>query len=684
MPQYQTQDIRNVAVCGHGDTGKTSLVELLLFQTGSTTRLGKVDDGTSICDFEPDEKERQISINSSLVHVSHKGKEINLIDTPGYLDFFGEVVAATAAVEAVVLAVSSTAGIQVNTRRIWEKSKELGLATAIVITRMDTENANFDARLSELRETFDNRCIPVVLPDGSAANFSSVIDVLNPPEDIPAGMKEKLESTRDELIEAIVEVDDDLMEKYLEEGEVSQDELISAASKAITSRTLIPVLCCSAEKQVGGMELLDHIASYFPSPITGIQRKAKKLGTEEEVIPLPNPDEPFSARVFKTMTDPFVGKLSFFSVFSGTLNANTSVYVARTGRKEKIGDLIRFQGKEQTNADTAIPGDIIAVAKVEDIQISDTLCSENQPVVYPEIKFPTPMVSLAVAPKSRGDEQKISGSLTKLADEDTAFTVSRDAQTKEMVITGTSTLHLDIMIARLKRRFSVEVVTKEPKVPYKETITATAKSQYKHKKQSGGRGQYGEVYLRLEPLERGDGFEFVDEVVGGVVPNQFIPAVEKGIRDILAEGILAGFPIVDVRVALHDGSYHPVDSSEASFKMAGARCFEAAFNDAKPVLLEPIANIEIVIPSKFMGDVVGDLNGRRGRPTGMETSGDWQTIKAQVPLAEVMRYSSELRSMTGGEGSFTMELSHYDIVPHKLTQSIVAKAKAAKEEQKEK
>jgi len=684
MPQYQVDDIRNIAVCGHGDTGKTTLLDLLLYHTKATNRLGSVKDGSSILDFDPEEKEKQITISSSLVHTAHNGKELNFIDTPGYLDFFAEVVAAMSVVEGAVITVSATAGIQVNTRRTWELAEKLGLATAIVVTRTDNDHADFAGCVASIREMFGKHCIPVLLPIGVESDFSGVVDVLNPDGEVPPELQAQRDAAREQMIDAIVEADDQLMEKYLEEGEVSNDELLAAAGKAVASRSLIPVLCSSAEKQIGHEQLLDLIADFFPSPRAGRARTAKKTGSEEEVPLSPEPEAPLCAQVFKVMSDPFVGKLSFLRVFSGTVHPNTSLYCARTGKKERVGDLLRFQGKEQSPVDAAIPGDLIAVAKVEELRVGDTICAEAEPVICPDIEFPTPMVSLAVAPKSRGDEQKISGSLTRLAEEDPSFSVGRDSQTQEMVMTGMSNLHLDIMIARLKRRFDVEVVTREPKVPYKETITATAEAQYKHKKQTGGRGQYGEVYLRLTPQERGAGFEFADEVVGGVVPNQFIPAVEKGVREALQHGVLAGYPVVDVRVALFDGSHHSVDSSEASFKMAANRCFEDAFMAAKPVLLEPVANIVVMVPTKYMGDVVNDLSGRRGRPTGIDAVGDWQTIKAQVPLAEIMRYSTELRSMTGGEGSFTMELSHYDVVPHKLMDSVVAKAKAKAEEAKNK
>lgn len=684
MPQYQTGDLRNVALCGHSDTGKTTLIELLLYTTKATKRLGSVKDGSSVCDFDPDEKERQATINAAFVHTSHKGKELNLVDTPGYLDFTCEVVAALSAVEAVLIAVNATAGVQVNTRRVWSLAERYGLAVGFVITKLDMDNANFAASLKAIRDTFGARCIPLALPNASGSGFSSVVSVLNPPSNVPADLQEQLRVAREELVDAIVEADESLMEKYLEQGEVSQAELVGAASQAIAKRNLFPVLCVSSERQVGHDVLLDVLADFFPSPQAGPRRTAKKEGAEEEMPLEPRPDGPLAARVFKVMTDPFVGKISFFRVYSGTLRPNSQVFLPRTGRKEKVADLLRYQGREASSVDGAIPGDLLAVAKIEDIQVNDVLCEESQPLMMPPLTFPTPMVSLSVAPKSRGDEQKISGSLARLAEEDPGFVVTRDPQIKELVMTGMSQLHLDIIISRLKRRFGVEVVTKEPKVPYKETVTATANAQYKHKKQTGGRGQYGEVYLRVEPNARGAGFEFLDEVVGGVVPNQFIPAVEKGVREVLERGVLAGYPVVDVKVALHDGSYHPVDSSEASFKIAAARCFEEAFMQAKPVLLEPIANIEIMVPSKYMGDVMNDLSSRRGRPTGMNTEGDWQTINAQVPVAEIMRYSTELRSMTGGEGSFTMEFSHYDVVPHKLMEQVVAKAKARAEEDREK
>jgi len=584
------------------------------------------------------------------------------------------MISAFAAVESTLITVAATKGVELNTRKSWDYAAAHNLARAFVITKMDVENASFSKTLAELHELFGNQCVPFVLPIGEANSFSGIIDTLTLPADIPAEIADEAKSVHTTLIEAIIEADEELMLRYLDGEEISGEEILKTLAPAFKAGTVVPVFCTSVSKDIGVTELLNAIVSYFPSP-EEVERHATKVGGDEELT-VKAEDSEFSAIVFKSMTDPFVGKMNFFRVISGTISADTSVFNSRTHKKERLANLYRMQGKEQEPVQQAGPGDMICVAKLEDVTISDTLCADQRRVAFDTIVFPKPMVSLAVEPKSRGDEQKISGALSKLADEDPTFTVYRDTVTKELIITGTSALHLDVMLSRLKRRFDVEVTTKEPDIAYKETITAAATAQYRHKKQTGGRGQYGEVYLRLEPRERGEGFEFLDETVGGSVPNQFIPAVEKGSREMLEQGVIAGYPVVDVAVALYDGSFHPVDSSEQAFKTATRNAFTQAFNSAKPVLLEPIVNIEITVPSKYMGDITSDLNGRRGRVQDVETMGSLQVIRAQVPLGEIAKYSTELRSMTAGEGSYTIEFSHYDTVPARVQEQIVAKHKA--------
>ncbi|MFQ5861916.1 MAG: elongation factor G [Candidatus Brocadiales bacterium] len=681
MAPYQTKDIRNVALTGHGASGKTSLVEAMLFRSGVTPRMGSVDEGTSIADYEPEEKERKFTLSATLLPCKWHDRVINVIDTPGYPDFVSQTISALSAVETAALVISATGGVQVNTRKFWSLAVDRGLARIIVISKLDGENIEFARLLDSIKESFGQDCIPLNLPIGCGQDFKGLVNVLELPEDIPEGVMGDPQATHEFLVEKVVEVDDEIMQKYLEGKDVSTEELKSCLAKAIAGKHLVPVLCTSARKVIGVDELLNTLTDFVPNPQCGVVRRALDIEKNEEVTIEVNEKAPFSAQVFKCITDPFVGKLTFFRVFSGALDGDLSFYNPKAKKSEKAGQIFKVLGKEQQAVEKAIAGDIVAMSKVEEIGISDTLCSPKRPFSFAPIAFPTPMVSLAVEPKSKGAEQRLSGALTKLTEEDPTFRVTRDKQTNEMVITGTSALHLSIMLNRLKRRFDVEVSTREPKIPYKETITAKADAQYKHKKQTGGRGQYGEVFINVEPRSRGEGFEFVNKIVGGRIPGQYIPAVEKGLKETLAKGILAGYPIVDVRVTLCDGSFHTVDSSEAAFKIAASKAFRKGFNEARPVLLEPIVNIEVTIPAEFMGEISGSLTSRRGRIVGMDTLGRMQVIKATIPMAEVTRYETELKSMTGGQGSYTMEFSHYDVVPNHIAQLIIAQGKKEEEEE---
>lgn len=678
MGQYETKDIRNVAFVGHGASGKTSLVEGILFKAGATKRLGSVDDGTSISDFDAEEKERKTTIDSSILHCNWLGREINIIDTPGYPDFIGNAIGALSAVETVTVAIAATSGIQVNTQKMWNIARDAGLARMIVITKMDGENIDFPALLDSIRNAFGPECLPLMLPVGYGAGFKGVVNILDLPDEVPDDVIGDVNGSREKLIEAIVSVCDEQLEKYLEGQEIGIEKLKGCFSTAIASGSIVPILCCENKESMGVEEIVDVIAKFTPSPEEGLARMCVSIEGEEKEVEV-SKSAPFSAQVFKSITDPFVGKLSFFRVFSGMLEGHPEIYNVRAKKNEKIGHMFKTFGKEQQEIKGAIPGDIVTISKVEDISVSDTLCDPHAIVKFKDIKFPNPMVSLAIEPKSRGAEQKISETLNRLVAEDSTFRVSRDVQTHELVITGISNLHLDVILSRLKSRFDIDVETSQPKIPYKETITLTASSQYKHKKQTGGRGQYGEVYLRIEPLERGGGFEFVSEIVGGSIPSQYVPAVEKGLREIMAKGVLSNNPIVDIKVALYDGSFHNVDSSEAAFKIAASKAFNLAFKDAKPVLLEPVVNIEVTIPSEFMGEITGNLSSRRGRVQGADSYGDLQVVQASIPMVEVKNYETELKSMTSGRGSYTMELSHYDIVPSHLTQSIIAQAKKGAE-----
>ena len=676
MIPYETKDIRAIVLLGHGASGKTSLVESMIFKAGATTRLGSVANGTSVADYDPDAKEKKHSIDSSILHCNWKGHEINIIDTPGYADFIRDTITSLVAAETALIIISATDGIQVNTRKFWDMACQRGIGKIIVVTKVDSENVDYQALLESIKNTLGNMCVPLALPIGTGHDFQGVVNLFELSNPLPNGVIGDVNAAHDALIEAVVSADDALMEKYLDGKEIDKAVLQSCFVKAVVGGNVVPILCCSNKKVLGIEDILNAIANFSPSPLEGLKRTAIDMQRNQEITLEASKDAPFNAYVFKSVIDPFVGKLSYFRVVSGKLDGEISFYNVTSKKIDKVGHIYRIFGKEQQPVSKAIPGDIIAVSKLEDMHISDTISDPKHPVKFPEITFPTPMSSLAVIPTSKGAEKKISECLHKLTEEDKTFRVSHDALTNELVITGMSNLHLQVMISRLKRRFGIEVETHTPKIPYKETITAKAQAQYKHKKQSGGHGQYGEVHIKIEPLPRGSEFEFVDEIVGGVIPRQYIPAVEKGIREVLDKGILIGHPIVDVRVRLFHGSYHDVDSSEAAFKIAASHAFQDAFNHAKPVLLEPIVNIEVTIPTKFMGEITGNLSSHRGHIKGMDSFGDLQVVRASIPMSSIASYETELKSMTGGQGSFTTEFSHYDIVPSHLMQSIITQAHA--------
>jgi elongation factor G len=717
MPSYKTEDIRTVALAGHEVAGKTSLADALLFKAKATDRRGSVEDGSSVADFDDEEKRQKYSIDSSLMHLDYQGKRIYLIDTPGKPEFVGQALCALNAVETAVIVVSATAGVQVNTRRMFNEAGKRGLTRMLVINRLDGDNIHFPELVKTIRDTFGKSCVLFNAPAGVGPQFSGVVSVLNPPASAPAGCPVDLAAERLQLIDSIVESDEALMEKYLTEGTVSADELAAALPKALASGTVVPILCSSTkkDKDLGVQEILDAIAKYAASPKQAPPKKALR-GTGEkaqEVVLEPTDTGEFVAQVFKTLSDKFVGTLSYFRVYSGRITGDQQIINARTGRGGRSSGLQLIQGKTQKPVPDAIAGDIVAVAKVEDLKIGDTVGTTAHPPKLPLPTFPTPMFGLAVEPKARGDEQKISGSLAKIADEDPTFKVTRDTQTKELVITGMSQLHLDIVQKRLKTRFDLEVITHEPKIPYRETITVEGAADHRHKKQSGGRGQFGEVHLRVYPLkdlpmatqeecaekfankskfeklrnfhfDPDYNFTFIDHIVGGSIPNQFIPAVEKGCRELLDHGALAGYRMQDVGVEVHFGKDHPVDSSEQAFKTAGRMAFKKAFLNARPVLLEPIVNLEVTVPSKYTGAILGDLNTKRARIENQDSlPGDLAVIQGKVPLAEMTRYAAQLGSITQGQGSYTMEFSHYDVVPGNVQQQIVAKAKVSPEEEEE-
>lgn len=713
MASYRVDDIRNIALVGHEVAGKTSLADTLLWKAKAVDRRGSVDDGTSFSDYDEEEKKQKYSIDTSILHLEHQGKVMNLLDAPGKPDFVGAALGALNAVETAAIVIAAPNGIQVNTRRMFSEAGKRGLARFLIINRLDGDNINFAALLKGIQESFGKGCVLFNAPVGVGPQFNAVVSVLNPPEASPAGCLVDVSEVRSQLIDAIVECDEGLMEKYLMEGAVTGEELVGALPKALAAGTVIPIFCTSAKKDVGIAELLEALAKFALSPVQGKKRTAVKGSGDKatEVTLEASESGEFVGQVFKTLSDKFVGNLSFIRIYAGKVTGDQGLVNLRTGKSSRTGGLLQMQGKTQKTVAEAIAGDIIAVAKVEDLGIGDTVSSNAQAPKLPAPAYPTPMFGLAVEPKARGDEQKISLSLHKISDEDPTFKVTRDTQTKEMVINGMSQLHLDIVQHRLKRRFDLEVVTKEPKIPYRETITMDAEASHRHKKQTGGRGQFGEVHLRVYPLKDLDisteeqlvekfankskfeklrmahydqdhNFAFLDSIVGGTIPNQFVPAVEKGCKELLERGALAGYRIQDVAVEVFFGKDHPVDSSEAAFKTAGRVAFKNAFLQARPVLLEPIVNLEVTVPSKYTGAILGDLNTKRARIENQDSlPGDLAVISGKVPLAEVTRYAAQLGSITQGQGSYTMEFSHYDMVPGNVQQQIVSKAKVAAEEE---
>jgi elongation factor G len=717
MANYRAEDIRTLALVGHEQAGKTSLADAILYKAKANDRRGNVEDGTSVSDFDEEEKKHRYSIDSSVMHLDYQGKRIYLIDTPGKPDFIGGALGALGAVDCAAIVVSATAGVQVNTRRMFAEAGRRDIARMLVINRFDGDNIHFDALLGVIRDTLGKNCVLFNAPDKVGPGFSAVVSVFNPPAALPAGMPVDVATERSRLIDAIVESDEKLMEKYLGEGDVSNDELAAALPRALADGTIVPIFCSAAKsgKDVGVQELLDALARFAPAPTIAHRHKAVKGSGDHvaEVVEEPDEKAELVAQVFKTISDKFVGNLSYLRIFAGTLAADQQVFNQRTGKGHRSGGLLLVQGKATKPLQEAIPGDIVAVAKVEDLHIGDTVSNHAGAPRLPLLAFPTPMYGLAIEPKNRGDETKISGSLQKIADEDPTFKVTRDSQTKEMVITGMSQLHLDAVQKRLKARYELEVLTHEPKIAYRETITGTADAEHQHKKQSGGRGQYAKVHMRIYPIqdlgitskdeffekfankarfekiridsshyEPDHDFGFIDHIVGGSIPIQFIPAIEKGCKELLDTGALAGFRIQGVAVEIHFGKYHDVDSSEAAFKTAGRHAMKKAFLAAHPVLLEPIVNLEVTVPSKYTGAILSDLNTKRARIENQDSlPGDLAVIMARAPLAEVTRYAAQLGSITQGTGSYTMEFSHYDTVPGNVQQQIVSKAKIAHDEE---
>ncbi|GFN23647.1 elongation factor G [Thermanaeromonas sp. C210] len=681
MKVYPTESIRNVAIVAHGGAGKTSLTEALLYNAGATKRLGRVEEGNTVTDFHPEEVKRKVTINTSLAFCEWKDNKINLLDTPGYADFFGDVLAALRVADGLVVVLSAVAGVEVQTEIVWEHADAHGLPRLAYINKMDRENANFHKALESMKERLSGNIVPVQLPIGAAETFTGIVDILNLKAysyqngkaqeiPIPPEYEDEVNTIRESLIEAAAEGDDELLMKYLEGEELTEEEIRRGLKEAVAGGKVIPVLCGSAVKNIAVEPLLDFIVDYLPSP-------AARAGKSSEELE----KEPLAALIFKTLADPYVGKLSMFRVYGGTFRPDTTVYNANKETEEKIGSVFALQGKNQVAVTELKPGDIGAVTKLSVSATCDTLTTKAHPARLEGIEFPEPTLPVAIRPKSKGDEDKLSNGLARLLEEDPTLRIEKNNETRETILTGMGELHLDITVERLQSKFGVAVEMSTPKVPYRETIKGSVtRIEGKYKKQTGGRGQYGHVFLDMSPLPDQE-FEFTETIFGGVVPRQYIPAVEKGVREAMQEGILAGYPVTNIKINLADGSYHPVDSSEMAFKIAASMAFKKAMEQAKPVLLEPIMNVEITVPEQFMGDIIGDLNGRRGRVFGMEPRGKYQVIRAQVPLAEMYRYAIDLKSLTQGRGRFHMEFDHYEEVPAGIADKVIQAARAAREKE---
>lgn len=695
MANFEVSKIRNVAVIAHGGAGKTSLVEAMLFNSGMIDRLGNVQAGTTTTDYEPEEIDRKITITSSLVFCDWDKYRINLIDTPGFINFIEDTKGCLRVVDGAIVIVSAISGVKAETQKVWRYACEYEIPRIVFINKMDKDNASFERALGEVEEAFESEAIPLQFPIGTGNSLSGVVDIVKMKAyqfdsgkakeiEIPEELQPESDKHRVKLVEKIAESDDALLEKYLEGGELTDEEIIKGIKEGSITRKFIPVTCGSALKNIGINNLLDSIRLCLPSPaervtISPIKGKNPKNGTE--VMRRPDEDEKLSVYVFKTIADPYAGKLSLFRVYSGTIKADSNIYNATSDSKERVGQLFYLLGKKQVPIQSLSAGEIGVVAKLKGTNTGDTIADEANPIVFDKVRFADPIISYAMAPKNKGDEEKVSMSLHRVLEEDPTLRFTRDDETKEMIIAGMGQVHIEVTLERLKRRFGIEIVMKTPKIPYRETIRTSTRVQGKYKKQSGGRGQYGDCHIQVEPLPRGAGFEFIDKIVGGVIPRQYIPAVEKGIAGAIHEGAIAGYPIVDLRVTLYDGSYHSVDSSEMAFKIAGSMAIKKAVQEAKPVLIEPIMKADVTTPDETLGAVIGDLNSRRGKVQGVEPQGgNNQRIIAFVPMSEMLTYANQLHSLTSGRGLFSMEFSHYEDVPAHIAQKIITERQAQKNE----
>jgi elongation factor G len=678
--------IRNVVLLSHQGAGKTSLAEFMLFTSGAIQRLGNVKDGTTTSDYDPLEIDRQIGINLSLLPIQWQGIKLNLIDTPGYADFVGEVRSGLRVAEGAIIVICAASGVEVGTEQMWGDSEKANLPRLIFVNKMDRDNADFLSTLKGIQAKLAPKCLPVQLPIGSQSDFQGIIDLVamkayigaaSQEAEIPSALREQAEASREKLVEAAVEVDDELINKYLEGGPINNEEILTAIKKSTIAGKLVPVFVGSALQGIGTQQLLNGICHYLPSPEERDAVVAKNVSTGNQEEVKPDLESPLSGLVFKTSADPYVGKLSYFRVYSGVISSNSQVWNANKNSMERIGQLFAMLGKNQQPVLQVAAGDIGAVAKLSLTTTGDTLCAREHPVILPGIEFPKANFSMSIQPQAKTDLDKMSTVLPRICEEDPSLQTRREADTNEFIISGMGDNHLEIVREKIRRKFGVEVKLDLPMIPYKETITVSTKAEYKHKKQTGGHGQYGHVFLELEPLPRGGGFEFAKKIVGGAIPQNYIPSVEKGVNEARQEGVLAGYPVVDVKVSLYDGSFHPVDSSDIAFKIAGAQALKKGLSQGQPVLVEPIMKLTITVPEMYTGDITSDLNTKRGRVLGMNPGNGINVIEAQAPYAELLRYALNLRSLTQGRGSFVMEFDHYEEVPAHLSQKIIADKKKA-------
>ena len=672
MPNVTTERIRNFALLSHSGAGKTILAEAMLHAAGATTRMGAVEDGTTVADYEPEEHKRTTSVNTAIVNVPWSEHKLNVIDTPGYADYRGEVASGVRVADAAVILVAAQAGIEVGTGQMWNLAEERDMPRIVYISKLDRENADYSNVVAALQERFGRHLVPVHLPVGAESSLSGVINVLDPDSDVPAGYESQFEEARERLIEAVAEIDDDLADKYLEGEEITQEEMLTGVKQGLMEGTLVPILAGAPLKGIGVNEFMDFAVAYLPSPADAPAVSARTAGSDETTDIECDSDGPLAALVFKTAADPFVGKLSYFRVYSGVFKSDSQLQNANRGEGERIGQVFEVRGREQDSVPELAAGDIGAVTKLGSVLTGDTISSRDKPLILGGVEFPSPVYMMAVYPKTKADVDKMTSSLSRIVEEDPSIVLTRQPDTNEMIMGGLGDTHLDVALEKMQRKFGAEMVLDIPRVPYKETISGRARVEYRHKKQTGGHGQFGHVWIEVEPLPRGTGFEFDNTIVGGAVPREYIPSVEKGVRGALSDGVVAGFPVVDLKATLVDGSYHTVDSSGVSFEIAGGQATTKGLQAAKPVILEPIMSVDISVPDEFTGDIIGDLNSRRGRIQGMVPNGDGTTtVQVEAPQSEMLSYATELRSQTQGRGNFTMEFDHFEEVPAHLVDRVV-------------